>query len=398
LADVGARRYAADPSSEAVCVGYAVDDAPVQIWTPGQQIPAEFLAASRNSDWVVVAHNDQFETAIEELLLGPRYGWPLVAIERHRCTMAAALANALPAALDAAAAALGLSIRKDANGHRLMQQMSQPRRARKDEDPGAIHWHDDPERRLRLHGYCRRDVEVERELFHRLPPLSDEEQALWVLDYLINRRGFHVDLVLAEAARKIVRQEQAAIDAEVAKLTGGRITSVHQVAKLQALLRERGHKMTSLNKRAVNAVLASEPVDDIRRLLELRRQGAQAAARKLDSLIAGLDADQRLRGTLRFHGASTGRWSGSRFQPQNLKKPQTKDLEAAIEAIRAGECERVRVLGAPLAIIGDVSRAMICAAPGHVLYGADFSAVESRVLALGGPRGVEARCLSAVRR
>jgi hypothetical protein len=88
-----------------------------------------------------------------------------------------------------------------------------------------------------------------------------------------------------------------------------------------------------------------------------------------------------MRGTLRYHGASTGRWSGARFQPQNLKKAKTENLDAAIDAIRAGDLGRLRRIGAPLAIAGDVSRNMIAAAPGHVLIGADFSAVESRVLA-----------------
>ena len=119
----------------------------------------------------------------------------------------------------------------------------------------------------------------------------------------------------------------------------------------------------------------------MRRLLELRRDGSRASTRKLDTLLAGIDADDRLRGTLRFHGAATGRWSGSRFQPQNLKKPETKDLGAAVDAILAADLERVRELGAPLTVVGDISRALIVAKPGHVLISADFSAIEARVLA-----------------
>ena len=295
--------------------------------------------------------------------------------------MATALANALPGALDAVAAALGLSHRKDAEGHRLMMQMAKPRRARRGEDPNAIHWHDDLDRRLRLQLYCRSDVEIECELHERLPPLSPDEQKLWELDATINARGFFVDRKLAEAAQEIARQERKAIDEEIAEITDGKITSINQIGKLQALLQERGHNVTSLTKRSVSALLARQPAPDVQRLLELRAEGAQAAARKLASLLAGIDDDHRLRGTLRFHGASTGRWSGARFQPQNLKKPQTKDLNAAINAVRAGDLERVRELGAPLAIIGDISRSMICAAPGRVLFGADFSAIESRVLA-----------------
>ena len=366
LANVGAWRYAADPSTEILCIGYAVDHAPAKIWTPGQPIPEEFFAAAREPDWLIVAHNDQFETAIEERVLAPRWGWPLIPVARHRCTMAAASANAMPRALDAAAAALGIPLRKDAEGYRVMRQMSRPRKPRKGENPADIYWHDDPERRAKLHAYCQRDTELERELYKRLPPLSYSKQHLLQLDALINKRGFYVDLELAEAAQKIVRAEQAAIDAEIAKLTGGTITSANQVAKLQAFLQKRGHKVTSLTKRSVGAILAHQPAPDVKRLLELRREGAQGAARKLDSLIAGIDADQRLRGTLRFHGASTGRWSGSRFQPQNLKKAQSTD--GAIEAVLSGDLEHVRQLGAPLAIAGDLSRAVIRATPGHIIF------------------------------
>jgi DNA polymerase len=34
----GAWRYAADPSTQILCVGYAIDNAPAQIWIPGPGI------------------------------------------------------------------------------------------------------------------------------------------------------------------------------------------------------------------------------------------------------------------------------------------------------------------------------------------------------------------------
>jgi CHC2-type zinc finger protein/Toprim domain-containing protein/DNA polymerase family A len=380
LEAAGAWRYAADPTTEVLCIAFAVDDGDPKIWTPDQPIPQEVITAASDPSWLVVSHNDQFERAIETRVLHPRYGWPLVPLAQRRCSMATALASALPGGLETAAA-LGLPHQKDAEGHRLMKQMARPRRPRKGEDPAGIYWHDGPEHRERLALYCKRDVEVERALYRRLPPLSPAELELWQLDAVINERGFHADLELARCARVIAHQERARIDAEVIALTDGEIMSVDQVAKITDYVRRHGHTIEGLTKRSVAAVLAHNPSDQVRRLLELRQAGARASARKLDALLTSVDTDSRVRGTLRFHGAATGRWSGRGFQPQNLAKVKTEDIDAAVDAVLAGDMDQVRALGAPLTIAGELSRSIICAAPGHVLIGADFSAIESRVLA-----------------
>jgi DNA polymerase len=362
------------------CCAYAVDDQSVKLWRPGDPVPPEFMHAAADPNWLVGAHNAQFELAVEHLIMQRRYDWPKISLRQQICTMSLALASALPGALDSASKALSLPYQKDREGYLLMKQMSRPRRARKGENPNAIHWVESPELRQRLHRYCMHDVETERALFHRLPPLSETEHELWQLDAIINERGFYVDCDLARAARDIARAELAAINAEIAALTNGEITSVHQAERMKDYIRRHGHTLNSLVKRSVSEILAHDPSDQIRRLLELRRDGARASTHKLDRLLESVDDDSRLRGTLRFHGSATGRWSGRGYQPQNLKKPETKDLDAAVSAVLSGDITRVRALGAPLTIAGDVSRSIICAPPSRMLIGGDFSAIESRVL------------------
>jgi DNA polymerase family A/Toprim domain/CHC2 zinc finger len=381
LTTVGEWRYARDPTIEVLCLAYAIDAAPVQLWIPGQPVPPEFYDAANDPSWRVVAHNFQFERAILTHVLGPRFGFPQIPLAQQICSVSLALASALPGALDSAARAAGLDYQKDREGYRVMLQMAKPRKPRKGEDRKVLHWVDDPDKREKLHRYCMHDVEIERALFQRLPPLTEFESTLYRRDAAINMRGFQIDTALAVAARDAAKNEQALIKAEIASLTNGKIVSADQVEKIKAFIHDHGHTLASLTKRSVAQMLAHELPDQVRRLLELRREGARASTKKLDRLLASVDTDSRLRSTLRFHAASTGRWSGRGYQPQNLKKPETKDLEAAVQAVMSGDAARIRALGPVLTIVGDISRAIVCAAPGHILVGGDFSAIESRVLA-----------------
>jgi DNA polymerase bacteriophage-type len=280
LKTVGTFKYATDPTTEVLCCGYALDDGPVQLWTPGDPIPAEFIEAATNPAWIVCAHGAHFEDAIERYVLHPRFGWPVFPIEQQRCTQAMALAMGLPARLSAAAIALELSNRKDAAGERLMHQISKPRRPHKDENPDGIYWFEDQERLDRLYAYCKQDVEIERELYGRLPPLSPAEQAIWELSTKVNARGFYVDRSFAEAARKIAQAAAPEIDAEITEITKGAVTTISQVARLLSWLREQGCGLDNLGRKIIEKQLQADDLSlQVRRALELRLGGAQAAAK-----------------------------------------------------------------------------------------------------------------------
>src|SRR5262249_35265122 len=157
-------------------------------------------------------------------------------------TMAMGLALALPGKLELIAKVLELLHQKDRVGHRLMLLMAKPRKPRKGEDPTkGPYWFDDPARLQRLFKYCKQDVEIERELYHLLRQLIPDELKLWQLDAVINARGFHFDRALAEAAHKIAQALGPELNAELAQLTTGAVSSIHQVAKLKRWLAEQGY-------------------------------------------------------------------------------------------------------------------------------------------------------------
>jgi DNA polymerase len=377
LRKVGAAKLAEHPSTDFWCVCFTLDGKTVLRWVPGDPVPLEIIGACLDPDCLFVAHNAGFERMLWPLLTAPKYGWPeCPPVTRWRCTQAAALALALPPALGKLAKALGLQHQKADDA--VMHVMAKPRRPRADEDPNKIYWHDDAKHRHDLYDYCAADVLCEWELFHWLPPLVPPEQALWFLDQKINSRGFYCDGELIEQAIALAKTAETEIADAFRALTG---LGTNQVAKVKDWLAAHGCDVDDLQKPTLAAALRRKDLtQEARQAIMLRRAAAHSAANKFPALHAWRCLDGRVRGAFNFHKAATGRWSASGPQPQNLAR-EVDDIAARFAAVMSGDIEQVRALGDPLEIIGSISRAPICAAPDHKLLHADYSAIESRVLA-----------------
>ena len=106
-----------------------------------------------------------------------------------------------------------------------------------------------------------------------------------------------MDRQFAEAARRIAQAAVPEIDAELAEITGGAVTAINQIQRLLAWLHQQGFPAKTSDRKAIERQLDKGDLPPaVRRVLELRLGGAQAAVKKIDALLARVGADNRVRG------------------------------------------------------------------------------------------------------
>lgn len=326
----GAEVYARDFTTDILCIGYAFGEAPAD-YVPFDEVAKPLIYAETMhlikkhvaKGGKVIAHNAAFELAIWNHVGVRKYGWPELKPEQMECTLSMAYAMALPGSLEKASAAVGIPDGKDMAGSRVMLQLAQPRSIDVGTHTTGYSWyepHEFPEKFETLYNYCKRDVEVERELYRRLLPLSPQERAVWLLDMRINQRGVAVDAASARKAVAIVKAETARLDAEMREATGNQVATCTAAAQLTQWLKFRGLKLDGVAKADVGALLKTDIPADCRRALELRQEAAKSSTAKLETMLSRACSDGRIRGTLQYHGAATGRWAGRGVQLHNFPR------------------------------------------------------------------------------
>jgi DNA polymerase len=376
LADQGLDIYANDPSTEVLCIAAGTTTENVWVCDPKMVAPSWMGGLLKHvyGGGKIQAWNAMFEYTIWNCVCVPKYGWPPLKLEQCIDTMAIAAANNVPQALGDAASFMDANQQKDTRGRYLIQKLCKPNRKGEFEA--------DPELMRELFDYCAQDVRAEMAIGAVLRPLSDAEQDIWTLTQRINVRGVPVAPKELQNAVKAVNDAQAALDAQCVSLTGFKPS---ERAKLlgwvnKALTAIGQAQLDDFTEKTVSAMLVDTNLPQhIRRALELRQEGSQTSVAKYAKMLE-IQREGKIRNTLVYHGASTGRWaSRGGLNLQNIARPTLGTSETQEQLI----AEAIpRVFGGATGSMRELSslvRSAIVAPTGKTFVDVDFSSIENRV-------------------
>ncbi len=354
IREVGAYRYANDPTCLILIGAMAFDDeepvswdCTMEDWEMDHLQP--YFDALRDPEVLIMAHSAMFESAICQALLQRTWGIPAPDLSRFRCTMSLARRASLPAKLETLAEVLGLKNLKDKRGKALIKKFSmmQPAKKPTKKYPNGLPVRrilpsDEPEAFKEFVEYCLQDVRSEQEVARKLAYFDEPiNNANYVLDQRINARGVPVNLTALRHAQKLIDEETEIVSRKFRELTGFEVT---QNAVLLKWVRERGFAFVEdLQAETVDAFVedyanAGDPITvEVLMALKMKQSIAYASIKKVRTMLecAG-PGDNRIRGMLNHHGATTGRWTASLVQFQNMKRPTIKHSEDAYRDICAG--------------------------------------------------------------
>lgn len=436
LKATGLYPYSEDPAFRVMIVTYAIGDGPVQIWKQTQAHEGawlnwndapddlfDFLARVELGKKWFVAWNAAFDRRALSLGIKGDY---VAKPEHFLDAMVQAVRSHLPADLASAGRISKADIQKRPDGKRLIQQFCVPPFADPAEHPEA--WED-------FCLYAEDDIPPMRTVWQATMPLSRMEWEQYWAAEAINERGMPVDVDFARAASELAEENLRVSNADIVRLTGGKIQTVHQHEALCAwvldrvdhlseakaiLLREvieepeeEGDGVVRLEKHSLERSRVEDLIAYLERLnddegltdeeygvlqvLHVRAYGASATPRKFTKLLPMVSSGDRLRGQYVFAGAAaTGRFSSRGLQIHNLTRstvqtrlpsnraPQDIELEA-IDAVMSGAAlgDRMEALREAYGPVGRtlsrLIRPVFVAPDDHKMIWADYSAIEARV-------------------
>lgn len=427
----GAYKYSLHPSTQPTCLAFKILGEPTvyfldfkTINTPWAQLPQKLRDLWTRlvvEGYEMSAHNSFFERCIYDNILVPRYGWPKIPPRQRRCTAAKCAAAALPRNLADAGAVLRLSTQKYGPGYQAMMATCKPTRKYNDWqkmraaimirqhqnkkltpkqekwmtshgpqfDPPPVFLTPEagPDVFTELYKYCKIDVRTEELVDIALPDLIPSELEIWHHNQMLNWRGLRADISTVKKITAIMAIEAQHKLKELDALTMGLVTKPGSRQSVLDFLALEGVELPNLRKNTVEDKLEGfELSDDMRRLLEIRQALTMTSTKKYHSFLLRAAPDDRIRDLTLYHGASTGRDTGTGIQPHNFPRGLIKVNKnrpyAAVENVVECDAETLKLLyGESLGILfSALLRNMIIPSEDFELFVADFSKIEVAVL------------------
>lgn len=418
----GAYKYSLDPTTRPTCLAIKIHGNPKvyfldfygvnRKWEDQPETLRNMWLKFIADKYLFGAHNAFFEKCIYQNLMVKRYGWPSIPSRLYRCTAAKAAACALPRSLENAGHALQLVIQKDKRGYVAMMATCKPTKqynawikantevkAGKKVGPKKLllstmpmpsmflEPSEAPEVWNTLYTYCKIDVLSEEKLDDTLPDLIPFEQEIWFLNQSLNWRGLRIDIPLAEKIVKIMSAETEIKLKELDQITMGLVTKPGSRKAILNFLALEDIVLPDIRAKTVDDVLKDGDLsEDMRRLLEIRKALSKTSTKKYQGFIDRANFDYRVRDILLYHGASTGRDSGSGIQVQNFPKGlievDKNNPYAAVKNALEYDKETLHLLyGENLSwLFSSILRNMILPSEDHELFVADFAKIEVAVL------------------
>lgn len=388
LKTAGIYKYARHPSTTLICMAYAFNDEPVQLWRAedGTNLPERVISHIEDGG-EVWAHNAVTERLLTNHVAVRLYGASPMTIEQMVCTLVQCGNMALPLSLENAAIALCLEDRKDMEKRKSMLKICKPISV--DAITGKPTFatpETHPEDYRKTYEYCIGDVEVERAIAGQVKALSPFERKVYIMDQRINDRGVKVDIPTVRIMKRLATREYDRLNAELEPLCGLKFT---QVAKLGAWVKAHGIGVPALDKHELSTLLRRTDLPgDVRRVLMIRQEAAKSSTGKLQAMLDGCEDDHRARGLFQMMGAvSTGRWSHRRIQTGNMPRPELTPeiIETILDWLSTRKpeddldtLETIQIIwGRPMSVFSDCLRGLLIADEGKVLVGPDLVSIES---------------------
>lgn len=365
LKSAGARRYAADPSTNVTTVVWEFRGVTKTACTVHPRIGTHTLAdlyVDVRQCRRFVAHHANFDVSI----LHARNPFDKIPLSKIDCTMGRAQALALPGGLDEVCNILGVK-GKDPRGRALVMATCKPRK------DGTFN--EDLQTYKDLLEYNVQDVRALKDVDRILPPLSRDERLIFERTWRKNDLGLPIDVHLATAIAMRRQEIETETAEKIRILTNNMVTKLSQRQRILQWCNSdnRNAMLESTQKHIIAEKLADENLHpDVREMLELLQAEGGSAPMKAQALL-----DRHVGGwykdATRYFGARSGRGTSEGANMFNIARPSGKyDTEQVIQQLKAGWRHDNTALT-------DALRGCVVAPEGWMICDNDLSNAELRI-------------------